>query len=54
MWRINLILCLSLAAAGSWAADAEQLEQSVVRVIVKKASGGISSGSGAVVARAMC
>ena len=49
MRRMCLILLLGLAAVISWAADVEQLEHSVVRVIAEVPAG-VSSGSGAVVA----
>ena len=49
MRQAALILLLGLAACRGWAADVEQLEQSVVRVMAE-VSTGASSGSGAVVA----
>lgn len=49
MRQAALILLLGLAACRGWAADVEQLEQSVVRVMAE-VSAGASSGSGAVVA----
>ena len=49
MRQAALILLLGLAACRGWAADVEQLEHSVARVIAELA-GGVSTGSGAVVA----
>ena len=49
MRQAALILLFGLAACRGWAADVEQLEQSVVRVMAE-VSAGASSGSGAVVA----
>lgn len=49
MRQAALILLLGLAACPGWAADVEQLEHSVARVIAELA-GGASTGSGAVVA----
>lgn len=49
MRQAALILLLGLAACLGWAADVEQLEHSVARVIAELA-GGASTGSGAVVA----
>ena len=49
MRQAALILLLGLAACPGWAADVEQLEQSVVRVMAE-VSAGFSTGSGAVVA----
>ena len=49
MRQAALILLLGLAACPGWAADVEQLEHSVARVIAEIA-GGTSTGSGAVVA----
>ena len=49
MRQAALILLLGLTACPGWAADVEQLEHSVARVIAELA-GGVSTGSGAVVA----
>lgn len=49
MRQAALILLLGLAACRGWAADVEQLEHSVARVIAELAQG-VSTGSGAVVA----
>lgn len=50
MRQAALILLLGLAACPGWAADVEQLEQSVARVMAEVSAGAASTGSGAVVA----